>query len=141
DYLLAVCAAAPPSAAQAERPYTPRLRSAGKRLRRMLVVPLLREGRAIGALNVSRFVVRPFTDAEIALLETFADQAVIAIENARLFEELERRNHELSEALEQQTATAEILRVIASSPTELQAVLDTLVETAARLTEADGAVL
>src|SRR5499433_3348360 len=104
-------------------------------------IPLLSEGRSLGNLAVLRAEVRPFTDAEIALLQTFADQAVIAIENVRLFKELEARNRDLTEALEQQTATAEILRVISTSPTNLQPVLDTLVASAARFCGAPDALL
>src|SRR5262249_49384619 len=87
-------------------------------LRTRLSVPLLRESGAIWALHLRRRESRPFSDKQIALLETFADQAVIAIENVRLFKELEARNRDLTAALAQQTATAEILRVISSSPTE-----------------------
>jgi len=100
----------------------------------------VREGEVVGVLAVSRNEVRPFGGEDVALLEMFADQAVIAIENARLFEELERRNSQLqesnrqvSEALEQQTATADVLRVIASAPTELQTVIDSVLATALRL--------
>src|SRR4026209_1486796 len=90
----------------------------------------------MGALYARRNDVRPFTSAQIKLLKTFADQAVIAIENVRLFKELQTRNRDLTEALEQQTATGEVLRVIASSPTDVQPVLDTLIANAVKLSGA-----
>jgi GAF domain-containing protein len=104
--------------------------------RTVLIVPLLREGVANGAIGIRRTEVRPFTDAQIALLQTFADQAAIAIENVRLFKELEARNNELTDALARQTATSEILRVISSSPTDVRPVFDAIVQSAGRLCDA-----
>ena len=107
--------------------------------RTCLSVPMIREGIPIGALALTRSEVRPFSDKEIELVSTFADQAVIAIQNVRLFTELEVRNRDLSEALEQQTATSEILRVISSSPTDAQPVFETIVAAAMKLCRANSA--
>jgi GAF domain-containing protein/anti-sigma regulatory factor (Ser/Thr protein kinase) len=109
--------------------------------RTILAVPLIRAGDAIGVIAVRRTEARPFTDKQIALLETFADQAVIAIENTRLFEAEQASKRELQVSLEQQTATADVLKVISRSALDVQKVLDALVESAARLTDANDAAI
>src|SRR5258706_6835319 len=123
----------------ADWPGLPPARAAGTRA--MAGTPLRREGKAIGDLIVSRDRPVPFTAEELALQQSFADQAVIAIENARLFNELQAKTHDLSEALIHQTGSGNILRVIASSPTDVGPVLKAIVESACELCDAYDAVV
>ena len=106
-------------------------------IRAVLAVPLLRDGKVEGVVALSRPTPGPFTAGQIDLVRTFADQAVIAIENARLFEEVQARTREVEEALAQQTATADVLKVISRSPSDLKPVLDAIADTAARLCGSD----
>ncbi len=110
-------------------------------VRTILSVPLLREGDSIGAIALRRTEVRPFTEKQIALLQTFADQAVIAIGNVRLFEEVQAKTRDLSESLQFQTASSEVLKVISRSPDALQPVLDVIVETSRELCSADASTI
>ncbi len=117
-------------------PHTLQVLQQAAAYRTYLGIPIVRDGVPLGAIGCGRRKVKPFTPAQIELVKTFADQAVIAIENVRLFKELEGRNGDLTEALEQQTATSEILRVISSSPTDVQPVFATIVKNAVQLSGA-----
>jgi GAF domain-containing protein len=110
-------------------------------VRAALSVPLLRAGAVVGVITIRRVEALPFSTKQVTLLETFADQAVIAIENARLFEELGQRNLALNEALEHQTATAEVLGIIASSPTDAGQVLNAIVQSLTRLSGSPDGIL
>src|SRR5262245_22687800 len=132
---------AAPDTEFAEAKARARLRGTEQFIRTVLAAPLVRNETSIGVIVVRRAHVQAFSDKQISLLKTFADQAVIAIENVRLFKELEARNRELTETLEQQTATSEILRVISNSPTDIQPVFEAVAESAARLCETNDVAI
>src|SRR5262249_18358283 len=110
-------------------------------LRSAVAVPMRKDGRPVGAIAVVRSYPGHFPERQIELLKTFAYQAVIAIENTRLFDEVQARTKELQDALDRQTATSEVLGVISRSPNEVQPVLDTIVATAQRLCQAERAII
>ena len=120
---------------------SPRPKGLAYGVRTSLAMPLLHEGVPMGVILMRRTEVLPFSDKEIALVKIFVDQAARAFENGQLFREIDARNHDLAESLAQQTATSEILRVIASSPTDLQPVLNAVAENAARICEANDALI
>ena len=122
--------------AMADPEYTLEMAGENRNYRTILGVPLFRDGIVTGVIVLTRSVIQPYSERQIELITTFADQAVIAIENARLFNELHQRTDDLSEALEQQTATSEVLRVISSSPGALDPVFHTILENATRICEA-----
>ncbi|HYA29518.1 MAG TPA: GAF domain-containing protein, partial [Acidobacteriota bacterium] len=131
----------PDAEADPEYTFFPDRPATVKPWRTVLGVPLLREGNPIGVFALTRSVVKPFDAKQIELITTFADQAVIAIENTRLLNELRQRTDDLSEALEQQTATTEVLRVISSSPGELKPVFESMLENAVRICEAKFGIM
>src|SRR5262249_11168600 len=109
--------------------------------RAVLAVPLLRDGKPVGAVTVAKAEPKPFSDRQVQLLNSFADQALIAIENVRLFDDVQKRTQELTKSLQQQTATADVLKVISRATFDLPKVLNTLVESAAGLCEADAGAI
>src|SRR6516165_1538217 len=120
----------------ADLTYDPRTREVLQRLlgyRTFMAVPIIRNGKPIGAIGCGRRKVMPFTARQIALVQTFADQALIAVENTRLFEAEQQRTRELSESLEQQTATSEVLRVISNSFSDIQPVFESIVQSGVKL--------
>ena len=128
-----------PNIMDAPELYSTRSRLGGPRA--LLLVPLMRDSDIIGAIVLRQSHLRPFTPRQIQAIETFADQAVIAISNVNLFDQVQARTRDLTESLQQQTATAEVLKAISRSTFDLQTVLHTLVESAAKLTEADKATI